>query len=408
MISPFQKIVTKIARIGTNTDDSADLKLKKSLLALFSVPFMIAGAGWGVMYVAFDETQAGLIPISYSIISFFSFLHFKVTKRFDIFRFSQLFLILLLPFALMIALGGFVNGSAVILWSLISPLGAMLFSKQSSAPRWFFAFILLVTISGILQPLLNFKNNFSSVQITLFFVINLIGVGYLIFQMVYYFVGKKNLYEERSEALLLNILPKKIVEILREEHRTIAEHFEGASILFADVENFTSMSARMTPTELVELLNEVFSKFDKLADKYGLEKIKTIGDCYMVAAGVPYSRKDHAHLLTDLAIEMRNYVSQNEFMGKKLRFRFGINSGPVIAGVIGQKKFSYDLWGDTVNIASRMESHGSGGVIQITQATFSHIKDEFICIPQGTLNVKGKGEMNVWYVSERKNPIEKN
>lgn len=150
------------------------------------------------------------------------------------------------------------------------------------------------------------------------------------------------------------------------------------------------------------MLNEVFSKFDSLTEKYNLEKIKTIGDCYMVAAGVPCTRTDHAVALTGLAIEMRDYVAKNEFNGIKLSFRFGINSGPVVAGVIGRKKFSYDLWGDSVNIASRMESHGNSGVIQITQATYDLIKDDFNCTPQGLVNVKGKGEMNVWFVLDRK------
>jgi adenylate cyclase len=149
---------------------------------------------------------------------------------------------------------------------------------------------------------------------------------------------------------------------------------------------------------LVELLNEVFSLFDTLVGRYGLEKIKTIGDCYMVAAGIPQPRSDHAHVLTHLALDIRDYVSQCEFRGKRLAFRIGVNSGPVVAGVIGRKKFIYDLWGDAVNTASRMESQGAGGFIQITDATYNLIKDDFICEPHGVINVKGKGEMNVWYV----------
>jgi guanylate cyclase len=158
------------------------------------------------------------------------------------------------------------------------------------------------------------------------------------------------------------------------------------------------MSAQMTAVELVELLNEVFTHFDELVEKYDLEKIKTIGDCYMVAAGVPRPRPDHAQVLTHLALEMQTYVAQRQFRGRQLAFRIGINSGPVVAGVIGRKKFIYDLWGDAVNTASRMESHGSGGLTQITQATYELIKDDFTCEPRGTVNVKGKGEMEVWHV----------
>jgi len=162
------------------------------------------------------------------------------------------------------------------------------------------------------------------------------------------------------------------------------------------------MSATMTASELVALLNEVFSYFDELVEKYGAEKIKTIGDCYMVAAGVPSMSSDHAKVLTHLALDIRDYVSRHDFRGKRLAFRIGINSGPVIAGVIGNKKFAYDLWGDTVNTASRMESHGVGGIIQITENTYNLIGDEFVCEPRGIINVKGKGDMKVWHVMSYK------
>ncbi|TNG02716.1 MAG: adenylate/guanylate cyclase domain-containing protein [Gammaproteobacteria bacterium] len=350
------------------------------------------------MYILFGEALAGMIPLSYSAISLLSIFHFGLTRRYHFFRFSQLVLILLLPFLLMVTLGGFVNGSAVILWALICPLGALLFDKRSHAPAWFLAFLGLVVLSGFLQPYVGSANNLSPGVVIFFFVINLMGVSTIIFLMFSYFVGQKKIFQEKSETLLLNILPKEIVGILKSQPRTIADHFEGASVLFADIVNFTPLSATMTPKELVELLNKVFSYFDLLVEKYGLEKIKTIGDCYMVASGVPRPRPDHAQVLTRMALEMRDYVSQHEFQGHKLTFRIGLNSGPMVAGVIGRKKFIYDLWGDAVNTASRMESHGHEGIIQITRATYELIKDEFACEPRGTVNVKGKGEMEVWFV----------
>jgi class 3 adenylate cyclase len=208
---------------------------------------------------------------------------------------------------------------------------------------------------------------------------------------------------EKSEDLLHNILPEVIAERLKESRGTIADQNEGASILFADVVNFTPMSAEMSATELVDLLNEVFSDFDDLTEKYGLEKIKTIGDCYMVASGVPEPRADHAQVITHMALDMQERVENHDYHGHKLAFRIGINSGPVVAGVIGRKKFIYDLWGDTVNTASRMESNGKGGCIQITETTYNLIKEDFLCEPQGTIHVKGKGEMAVWHVQKEKN-----
>jgi class 3 adenylate cyclase/CHASE3 domain sensor protein len=209
--------------------------------------------------------------------------------------------------------------------------------------------------------------------------------------------------QEKSENLLLNILPKDIAELLKKKPEdSIAEQYSEASILFADVVDFTPMSSQMKPIELVELLNRVFSQFDGLVEKYDLEKIKTIGDCYMVASGVPRPRQDHAQAITCLALDMQEIVRQSDYFGRKLTFRIGINSGPVVAGVIGRKKFIYDLWGDAVNTASRMESNGTGGLVQITQETYNLIYDDFLCEARGVIKVKGKGELPVWFVRGRK------
>lgn len=394
-----QRMLPAIARIGSDPNDDDDIRLQKSLLVVCALPFMFAGLAWGIMYFLFHEPLAGAIPFSYSIFSFLSVLYFARTRQYSFFRFSQLTLILLLPFLLMVALGGFINGSAVILWALISPLGALLFDEPRHAPGWFAAFGFLVVLSGFLQPHVRFTNNLSPVLVTFFFVINILGVGSLVFMMIFYFVSQKNMYQQKSEALLLNILPKEIAAILKNESRTIADQYDEASVLFADMVGFTPLSAKLPPVEMVELLNEVFSFFDSLLDKYGVEKIRTIGDSYMVASGVPRGCPDHAQALTRMALEMRDYISSHTFRnGQRLSFRIGINSGSMIAGVIGRRKFVYDVWGDAVNVASRMESHGLGDAVQITQATYELIKDEFVCEPRGTVSVKGKGKMDVWLV----------
>jgi len=401
----MKQLVTRVARIGADSSDEDDIRLRKSLLVICAFLFVLAGAAWGLMYILFGEPLAGMIPLSYAVISLLSIFQFGLTRRYHLFRFSQLLLILLLPFFLMVTLGGFVNGSAVILWALICPLGALLFDEPRQAPRWFLAFLSLVILSGVLQPYVGFDNNLSNEMVVFFFVTNLAGVGTIVFLMVYFFVGQRNIFQEKSETLLLNILPREIVAILKHEPRTIADHYDEASIMFADVVDFTPLSATMTPTALVDLLNEVFSHFDLLVEKYGLEKIKTIGDCYMVASGVPRPRDDHAQVLIAMALEMRDYVSEHQFSGRKLTFRIGVNSGPVVAGVIGRKKFIYDLWGDAVNTASRMESHGQGGFIQITRATYELVKDDFVCESHGLMKVKGKGEMEVWFVTGQKDKL---
>ena len=179
-------------------------------------------------------------------------------------------------------------------------------------------------------------------------------------------------------------------------------------MLFADVVDFTSRSERLAPAEVVGMLDLLFTHFDTLADRYGLEKIKTIGDCYMVAAGVPSPRRDHARVLARLALDMVAATRASEAVGDLgLELRIGINSGPVVAGVIGRKRFLYDLWGDAVNTASRMESQGTPGRIQITRETYELIKDEFMCESRGPVSVKGKGDMETWYlVGRRADPDE--
>jgi guanylate cyclase len=399
----LRKIILIIGRIGADNADIEEVRLQKALMVGGSLMFTFAGALWGVLYMFLGEPLAGAIPISYAIISLISIVIFGMTRRYRLFRFGQLGLILLLPFMLMIALGGFINSSGVILWSLLSPIGALLFDEPLRALRWLVAYLGLVLISGFIQPSVPNLNPLPSAIITFFFVMNISAVSIIAITLLAYFVRQRNVYQEKSETLLYNILPREIAAILRDDNRTIANHFNKASVLFADMVDFTPMSAEMSPTAMVELLNEIFTHFDGLVEQYDLEKIKTVGDCYMVAAGAPRPRFDHAQVIVKLALDMLEYVGSREFKASRpVNFRIGVNTGPVLAGVIGRKKFIYDLWGDTVNIASRMESHGLGGTIQITRETYESIKGDFVCEPRGTVNVKGRGEMEVWMVVSKK------
>ena len=220
------------------------------------------------------------------------------------------------------------------------------------------------------------------------------------------FLQKYTIQSQRDQAdrLLYNVLPERIAERLKQSNETIAEEFNSASVLFADIVNFTPISARFGPYEVVEMLNELFSHFDELVDKYGVEKIQVAGDGYMVAAGVPAARPDHAKVLAQLALDMLDFVKREEFLDGKqpIEIRIGINSGSLIAGVIGRKKFFYALWGDMVNTASRMESHGESGKIQITRATYELVRDEFECEYLGEITVKGKGKMEAWHLLAKK------
>jgi class 3 adenylate cyclase len=208
---------------------------------------------------------------------------------------------------------------------------------------------------------------------------------------------------ERSKQLINNLLPEVIVERLKQEQGMIADSFDEVTVLFADIVGFTQLSSQISPKELVDILNVLFSAFDMIAEKYGLEKIKTMGDAYLVASGLPIPRDEHAELAAEMGIEMLDEVRRfSAMIGEKINVRIGLNSGPVVAGVIGLKKSIYDLWGDTVNVAQRMEATGIPGKIQVTENTFHLLKHRYHFINRGEIQVKGKGFMNTYILEGSK------
>ena len=268
---------------------------------------------------------------------------------------------------------------------------------------WFAAYLALLAIS------LYFDDRFVPWAVDLphatsmlFFGMNIVGPSVAIFLSMTYFVNAFRREHERSESLLLNILPGPIAERLKEGQEIIADGFSEVTILFADIVDFTKLSARTTPRELVGLLNRVFTAFDRLAQHYGVEKIKTIGDAFMAAGGLPEPRPDHAEAVAEMALDMRaEFQRVTAELGEPLRLRIGINTGPAVAGVIGEWKFAYDLWGDAVNTASRMESHGVENRIQLTESTYEQLKTKYICEERGTIDIKGKGEMRTYFLVGR-------
>lgn len=209
--------------------------------------------------------------------------------------------------------------------------------------------------------------------------------------------------QAKAERLLLNILPAEIAEKLKQDQTAIADRFEEVTILFADIVNFTELSTKISPVELVSCLNQIFSAFDQLAEQHGLEKIKTIGDAYMVVGGLPTPRPDHVEAIGQMALDMQQEITKFQTrLGTSFQLRIGIHTGPVVAGVIGLKKFSYDLWGDAVNLASRMESHGIVGEIQVSDTTYDRLKHKFLLEKRGLISVKGRGEVVTYLLKSQK------
>jgi adenylate cyclase len=404
-----QRWVDLAARIGSDPADSDEIRLRKTLLVLISVLILPISLLWGAIYLALGA-WAGLIAWLYLVISVVAIIVFSRTRDTETFLRVELVDILVAPTISMAFVGGFVSSGAVGLWGILAPLGALVFDGARSGVRWFVAFVALFLVSGLIGELSGGESPLPYWFETTMIALNVTVAGAVVFGLLAQFVHQREValaelrYEQdRAESLLLNILPRSIADRLKVDDSTIADQFAAASILFADVVDFTPFAERLRPAEVVEILDRLFTHFDLLADRYGVEKIKTIGDSYMAAAGVPTPDPDHARVMALMAIDMRAAMRTQDAMGHLgLELRIGINSGPVVAGVIGRKRFLYDLWGDAVNMASRMESHGTPGQIQVTQATYELLKDEFALEPRGTVTIKGKGEIETWYLVGRR------
>ena len=293
-----------------------------------------------------------------------------------------------------VVLGGYAYSGGVLLFGVaFVSVSALLLGKKATMVVGLTYAAAGVTL-GLLEDSLRARRAAPDPTVTtIFFVLVLVGSINIVAPLIVYFMGRLRHEHERAEGLLLNVLPRVVAAELKEKGSTTAQRFDEVSVLFADIVGFTPLSATMEPEDLVERLNTVFTYFDSLAERYGVEKIRTIGDTYMVASGIPVPRQDHARALAGMALDMLAYAAQGS-----LSFRIGINSGPAVAGVIGTRKFQYDIWGDTVNTASRMESHSEPGRIQISDATNHLISDDFVTTYRGPIEVKGKGTLTTWWL----------
>lgn len=295
--------------------------------------------------------------------------------------------------------GGLIPSGLAALWGILGVLIALIALNLRWAVFWFVVLVAQIIYTAALTD--RFEPVYPNVDPTADVAVTLILISAVTFAVLAYFVRQRDHFQEQSDRLLRNVLPDEIATRLKRSDGAIADRFDAVTVLFADVVGFTPLSAVKTPDELVKMLGELFHDLDGIVGELDLEKIKTVGDEYMVAAGVPSPRPDHAHAVAEFALRVRELVSATQYGGHQLQFRMGIHSGPVVAGVIGQRKFSYDLWGDTVNTASRLESHGTPGMIQISEATRLLIEDSFECEARGEIELKGRGNLPTWYLVGR-------
>ncbi|GHU31188.1 hypothetical protein AGMMS50256_19280 [Betaproteobacteria bacterium] len=418
----FNSLIARIRHAGILPTDSEEVRLQKSLLFFATGLISLASMFWLFIYWQINPRISSTIPFLFQLLLIANLALYLKTLKLKLFRQTQLALFLFMPFVAQWSTGNFITACGISLWALLAPVGAMLMIGTREALAWFFAYVLLTAISGGFDYYLadtTFPGLVSipSSTMLLFFALNFTVVSTLVFLLLRYSSIEKQkalsrlkeahhllqLEQARSERLLLNILPGPIAERLKNSDQTIADAFADVSVMFVDIVNFTRIAEGMTPLQVFSMLNRVFSSFDELAEKYGLEKIKTIGDAYMVAGGLNDQQENFTVALADLALAMCDLLQRDfQVNAMRLEVRIGISSGPVIAGVVGKKKFIYDLWGDTVNLASRITGEVFPGFVHVDRATYRKLWPWFDFEAPRTLRLKGKGDTIVYRLIGRK------
>ena len=412
--------LSEIRNAGFLPSDSEEVRLQKSLLIFATGLISFASMLWLFIYWQLGPRFSSTIPFVFQLLLVGNLVAFLRWRKFELFRLTQLSLFLFMPFVAQWSMGNFISASGVSLWALLAPIGAVLIVGPREALAWFIAYLVLTALSGFFDFYLADAALPYQVPTRIsvfFFALNFAAVSSIVFLLLRFATTKKHkiqahleeahvlLQEEqaRSERLLLNILPGPIAERLKSSNQTIADGFSDVSVMFVDIVNFTRIAEGLKPQEVFTMLNRIFSSFDELAETYGLEKIKTIGDAYMVAGGLNDACHDYTAALVDMALDMRDLLQRDFHVNSRhLEVRIGIGSGPVVAGVVGKKKFIYDLWGDTVNIASRITGEGPPGMVQIDERSYLRLRDRFDFLSPETVHLKGKGNMTVYRVVGRK------
>lgn len=395
-------VVRPWAAFARDPADSNDQRVEKVSAFIVASACCIAGVVWTAMYCAvFGWGLIASFPLAFDVLVGSALVVSHLTRDHRYAVYAQIVCIIFITAAIQWSIGGIFESGLVVVWAFLGPITALVFFSRREAVVWFVVYVAVLAVTVAFNGTFAAHGQDVSETVQLVFVaMNLGASSTVVFAFAGYFVWQAVSERARANRLLLNVLPAQIAATLKESDDTIAEHFDSASVLFADIVGSTPLFAELDPVEAVDWLNEVFSMFDALTETYGLEKIRTIGDNYMVAAGVPVTRADHASAIVRLGLDMVDGLERIPTRhGRRLQFRIGVSSGPMVGGVIGTHKFHYDVWGDTVNTASRMESHGEVGRVQISEATFELLGPGFECEPRGVLEIKGKGPMRTWFVA---------
>jgi class 3 adenylate cyclase len=390
--------LARLLASGQRSGDDADLRVRKRTAVVVALAFTAASLGYIPFGFAMGQPVVVAVAIAQSIGQVAGIVYLHRTGRLGPMVVWMIALGQLVILSGVGTLGGLTAAGGNLVWGILTPMAAVLFFGGRAALPALVAFGAVVLLAVALDPWFVTIGPSVPPEVSRgLFILNLIGPAAVALGLVVFIDGERVAARERSESLLLNVLPRSIVRRLHAGERVIADHYRAVTVLFSDVVDFTPFSERQPPDRVVAVLNGLFSAFDGLAAERGLEKIKTIGDAYMVVAGVPEAREDHVEVMLEMAIAMHAAASaQPGVDGHRLRLRTGIATGPVVAGVIGRQKFSYDLWGDTVNTASRMESSGVPGCIQVTPETWERCRAAYPWEVREGVEVKGKGSMRTY------------
>jgi len=387
--------------LGLRPTDTRDDRLRKQALVLTALLITVMATAWVATYLVLNLPLAAAVPLAYQLTSVIGLIVLARTGNFGFLRLTQLVAMLILPFVLQWTLGGFVNGSAVMVWAFASPVGALVMYPPRRAIWFFIGYIGLTLISAAAdEALARGAPTIPDGLRLLFFLLNIGTLSAVTYAVLQYFVAMRERAQAQAERVLHNVLPESIADRLRNGEQRIADDYPSVTVLFADVAGFTPMARRAGANRVITILDAVFSRFDELAARHGLEKIKTIGDAYMAVAGAPKPLADHAAAAADMALEMLEAcLAVGAELHEPLAVRVGLHSGQAMAGVIGRRKLAYDLWGDAVNVASRMETTGVAGRIHVSDVFEQALRGRYVFEERGTTEVKGLGEMRTYFLT---------
>jgi adenylate cyclase len=395
----LQSNAVKLSRVldmGSDPADEPDLRIRKRAGVASALAFMAIAVAVGVADVALGLPVQAVLALVQFVAFGAALLMFRRSHRLAPLIVTMAGVGLAVLFLSLFPAGGLSWGAANLIWIILVPLGAVLFMGARAAAPALGAVVIVVVAAIVIDPLIQGSPPEPSMVRLVIIAISILGPAAIALGLVVFIDGERVRAKAESEALLLNVLPRSIADRLKQGERVIADHYDEVTVLFSDLVDFTPFAARESPERVVALLNEIFSDFDSLAERFGLEKIKTIGDAYMVVAGAPEPRPDHAAVILEMALAMHEVAGSTEpSAGRQFHLRTGVASGPAVAGVIGHRKFSYDLWGDAVNMASRMESTATPGTIHVAASTWRLCGDRYLFTPR-EVEVKGLGAVRTY------------